>query len=83
MPKEILYENVDALLNELKKIVEKSLECRIKINKDNVKLKIKTKRKLYTAVLTPERVGVSIDALKEKARELATQVGCKNINEIN
>lgn len=82
MPEEILYINVDDLLAKLKKLVERSEECRIKVNRDNVKLKVKTKRKLYTAVLTPEKIGVPKEALITKAKELASSAGCKNVVEI-
>jgi hypothetical protein len=82
MPEEILYANLDDLLAKLKKLVERSEECRIKVNKDNVKLKVRTKRKLYTAVLISEKAGVPKEALADKAKELASSAGCKNIVEI-
>lgn len=82
MPEEILYANLEDLLNQLRKLVERSVECRVKVNKDNVKLKVKTRRKLYTAVLTPEKTGTPLEALRSKAKELASSAGCKNIVEI-
>jgi len=78
VPAELLYDDVGNLLEQLKALAERSEECRIKVNKKNVKLKVRTKRRLYTAVLTPEKTGVSLENLLSKAQELASQAGCKN-----
>lgn len=54
----------------------------MKVNEGNVKLKIRTKRRLYTAVLEPSKVGVDINTLKDRAKELATNAGCKEVTVI-
>uniref|UniRef100_A0A7J3ZLZ6 Uncharacterized protein n=1 Tax=Fervidicoccus fontis TaxID=683846 RepID=A0A7J3ZLZ6_9CREN len=83
MPEEILFSSISELVERSKEIVKRSIECRIKYNKDNVKIKFRTKRKLYTAVLTAEKAGVSdVKELKEKAKKIAEELGCKEMREI-
>lgn len=79
MPAEILYSNLDELSDRLKKLNSPIIECRLKINKENIKLKIRTKRRLYTAVLTPEKTGIDMKSLEERAREMASLIGCEDV----
>ena len=83
MPEEILFNSLSELVEKAKELVKRSVECRIKYNKNNVKIKFRTKRKLYTAVLTPEKAGVSNTAeLREKAKSIVESLGCKEVREI-
>ena len=54
---------------EFLEIAKRALECRVKRGKDYVKLKLRTKSKLYTFKTTPE-----------KADELLNQIECEIIN---
>ena len=83
MPQEIKYNDINEAIEVAKEIAKRASECRIKVNKKNVKLKLRTKKKLYTIVLTPEKLGLSsIEEVKNKAREIANTIGCTNIVEI-
>lgn len=80
MPYEILYNSLDELEKKLEGIKEKGVKiekCIIKVNKDNVKLKIRAKHTLYTAVLDEERTGKNKDELEQISKELAKKIGCE------
>jgi len=64
MPKEIFDKN------EFIKLSEKAIECRVKREKDYVKLKLRLKRYLYTIKVKPE-----------EADELLKQIKCSRIVE--
>ncbi len=83
MPQEIRYNDVNEAIEKAKELVKRAKECRIKVNKDNVKLKIRTKKRLYTIVLTPDKLGLkSIDELRNKVKEIASSIGCPSVVEI-
>ncbi len=82
MPEEILFKDLEELKEKVKPLIERTIECRIKWNKNNAKLKFRTKRKLFTAVLTPENTGSTIETFREKVKKLAEELGCKDIVEI-
>ncbi len=50
--------------DEFMELSEKATECRIKRNPDNVKLKLKTSRHLYTLKLEPGDEGEVISKLR-------------------
>jgi len=80
LPEEVYYSSIDDLLPKLRTLAERASECRIKKSNDAVKLKLRTRRRLYTAVLTREKAGASsVDELFEKAKELAEKAGCKSV----
>lgn len=82
MPQEVLYKDYNDLLERLKAIAARGLqECRVKVNKDNVKLKLRTRRRLYTVVLRADRVS-DVQALKQRAQEIAKQIGCTKVVEV-
>jgi len=59
MPIEV--KNVDEFLE----IAKRALECRVKRGKDYVKLKLRTKRYLYTLKVKPENVDEILGKVKE------------------
>jgi len=63
MPKEIKSKE------ELLKLLPRALECRVKQSKDYVKIKLRTKRVLFTYKAKPEEVN-----------EILSQVKCPIIN---
>lgn len=83
MPHEILFSNVDEAEKKVREIGAQIQECRLKVGKEEVKLKLRTKRTLYTLVLKRENTGAgSIEDLKKVATELATRLGCPSVKEI-
>ncbi len=84
MPEEIRwYGGLDKVLERTRELASRAIECRLKWNKDNAKIKIRTKRKLYTLVLTPERLGTSSEEeFKAKVKEIADSLNCPKLTEI-
>jgi len=80
MPYELTYSSeaeIKEKIELLKKRGVKVEECIIKVNKNNVKLKIRAKRTLYTIVLSPEKIAGGVEELKAKAQEYASLIGCE------
>ncbi len=50
--------------DEFMEIMERATECRVKRKGDIVKLKLKTKRMLYTLKVTPEEAEVILSRVK-------------------
>ncbi|AFH43070.1 hypothetical protein IOK49_04720 [Fervidicoccus fontis] len=83
MPYEVLFKNLDEANEKVKKLVKEPDLCLIKVNKENVKLKIRDKNKLYTLVFSKENVGVSsVEELKKVATDIATKISCKETKEL-
>jgi len=79
MPYEILYESIEDIENKLRSLKEKGVkieDCIIKINKNNVKFKIRSKNTLYTIVLSPDKLGRNVEELKGLAEELSKTIDC-------
>ncbi len=78
MPEEIIYNNIDEAVEKVKKKTTNIIECRVKVNRDNVKVKVRSKKKLYTIVLDKEITGIeNIDELKKTAEEIVSKLGCQ------
>ncbi len=80
MPYEIIYNSLDELEKKLEEIKTRGIKiekCIIKLNRDNVKLKIRAKHMLYTAVLDKKRTGKNKDELEQISKELAKKIGCE------
>lgn len=54
---------------EFLKIAERALECRVKRLKDTVKLKLRTKKYLYTLKVKPEEADEILKEIKVKTVE--------------
>ena len=77
MPYQILFDNIDEAVEKVKQKVHSMEECRVKINKNNVKIKIRTRKRLYTLVLTPDNTGASsIDEVKGVVDSILEKIGC-------
>lgn len=81
MPYEIVFKDYDEAAGKVKSRVKDIEECRIKVNKDNIKLKIRGKKELLTLVFKKD--GSNIEELKKSVAELATKLGCKELKEID
>ena len=49
---------------------EGAVECRVKRSEDSVKIKLRTRKRLYTIKLDPEKVDEVIKALKCDVKEI-------------
>lgn len=58
MPKQIT--DVDKFLE----MTEDAIECRVKRSADHVKLKLRTKRYLYTIILDPQEAETTLQSVK-------------------
>jgi hypothetical protein len=77
MPYQILFDNIEEAVEKVKQKAHAIEECRVKNNKDNIKIKVRTKRTLYTLVLTPENTGTSsIDEVKGMVDSILEKIGC-------
>lgn len=87
LPYEILFSTLEELKEKLRSIKNKGIkveECYVKVNKDNVKFKVRTRRILYTAVLKPDQLGKKLEELKEMAvGELGSEVGCSEVKTLD
>ncbi|MEM0197397.1 MAG: hypothetical protein QXK13_00495 [Fervidicoccaceae archaeon] len=83
MPQEILFSSLEEAEKKIKDLSITPQECRIKVGKKGVKLKLRTKKILYTLVFRAENTGSSsIEDIKKAASELATKIGCSSIKEL-
>ncbi len=83
MPYEILFNTIEEAVEKVKTKIKEAEECRIKENKDNIKVKIRTKKQLYTLVFTPEKLGVKdVSELKSIVDDFTAKINCKNKIEI-
>ncbi len=63
MPSEVLG------VDEFVKLSQGAIHCRVRRSPDKVKLKLRTKRRLYTLKLDPSRVDEVLRSLKCEIRE--------------
>jgi hypothetical protein len=83
LPQELLFSTLDEAEKKVKELRQPPQECRLKVNKDEVKLKLRTKKTLYTLVFRKENTGASNNEdLKKIASDFATKIGCPSIKEI-
>lgn len=83
MPYEILFSNLEEAEKKVKELAVVPQECRLKVNKEEVKLKLRSKRTLYTLVFKKENTGAtSAEDLKKIATDFATKIGCSSVKEL-
>ncbi|MEM1619664.1 MAG: hypothetical protein QXU97_04890 [Fervidicoccaceae archaeon] len=85
MPKELIFESIEELQRVARPLAERAEECRLKWGgASGAKLKFRTRRTLYTAVITPEKIGgaKSEGEFRERIKRLAQELGCKKLVEI-
>ena len=77
LPHEILFSNINEALEKTRSVTGGLLECRVKYNRDNIKVKLRTRRRLYTLVLTLDNTGVNdFDSLKNIVDEFLSKIEC-------
>jgi hypothetical protein len=83
LPHEIIFSSLEEAEKKVKQLSVTFQECRLKTDRDEVKLKLRTKRTLYTLVFKKENTGAgSPEELKKMATDFATKIGCSSVKEL-